>query len=204
MFRLESPFPFLIPVADSDSFLEESDTSLSHLDNSLPEFETFSNHTEETRSGSFTTHINKLFPKLPEFESFHFDPSFPRPPSEPPDAEICLNFESDTPVIGYFEELNEDQRGSENVLFQNVEDDDNTTSNYTSYFLTGFHLPRGFSLLSCSKTGSGRRLRSLTWDLHLEPWDYWIFGRLRAHGFVHFFELHISAAFENPIPFILD
>ncbi|GKC75647.1 hypothetical protein Tco_1126421, partial [Tanacetum coccineum] len=33
---LESPFPFPIPVMDSDSFLEESDTSLSHLDNSLP------------------------------------------------------------------------------------------------------------------------------------------------------------------------
>ncbi|GJT97431.1 hypothetical protein Tco_1092949 [Tanacetum coccineum] len=46
---LESLFP--IPVADSDSFLEESDTSLSHLDNSLPEFETFSDHTEETGSG---------------------------------------------------------------------------------------------------------------------------------------------------------
>ncbi|GKG34614.1 hypothetical protein Tco_0437310, partial [Tanacetum coccineum] len=45
---LESPSPFPIPVADSDSFLEESDTSLSHLDNSLPEFETFSDHTEET------------------------------------------------------------------------------------------------------------------------------------------------------------
>ncbi|GKF33182.1 hypothetical protein Tco_0106382, partial [Tanacetum coccineum] len=45
----KSPSSFPIPVADSDSFLEETDTSLSHLDNSLPEFETFSNHTEETR-----------------------------------------------------------------------------------------------------------------------------------------------------------
>ncbi|GKG41371.1 hypothetical protein Tco_0470583, partial [Tanacetum coccineum] len=48
---LESPSPFSIPVADSDSFLEESATSLSYLDNSLPEFESFSDHTEETRSG---------------------------------------------------------------------------------------------------------------------------------------------------------
>ncbi|GKA91650.1 hypothetical protein Tco_0813575, partial [Tanacetum coccineum] len=32
---LESPSPFPIPVMDSDSFFEESDTSLSHLDNSL-------------------------------------------------------------------------------------------------------------------------------------------------------------------------
>ncbi|GJX54283.1 hypothetical protein Tco_0282652 [Tanacetum coccineum] len=65
----KSPSPFHIPVADSDSFLEESDTSLSHLDNSLPEFETFSDHTEETRSGSTTTHANY---SLPEYDSFLF------------------------------------------------------------------------------------------------------------------------------------
>ncbi|GKD93985.1 hypothetical protein Tco_1373822 [Tanacetum coccineum] len=67
---LESPSPFPIPVVDSDSFLEESDTSLSHLDNSLPEFETFSDHTEETRSGSTTTHANY---SLPEYDSFLFE-----------------------------------------------------------------------------------------------------------------------------------
>ncbi|GKA01159.1 hypothetical protein Tco_0673824 [Tanacetum coccineum] len=66
----ESPSPFPIPVADSDSFLEESDTSLSHLDNSLPEFETFSDHTEETRSGNTTTHVNY---SLPEYDSFLFE-----------------------------------------------------------------------------------------------------------------------------------
>ncbi|GKB21638.1 hypothetical protein Tco_0855561 [Tanacetum coccineum] len=82
---LESPSSFPISVVDSDSFFEESDISLSHLDNSLPEFETFSDHTEETRSGSTTTHANY---SLSEFESFHFDPSFPRPPPEPPDVEI--------------------------------------------------------------------------------------------------------------------
>ncbi|GKB53117.1 hypothetical protein Tco_0903870 [Tanacetum coccineum] len=49
---LESPSSFPISVADSDSFLEESDTSLSHLDNSLPEFESFNDHTEETRNSS--------------------------------------------------------------------------------------------------------------------------------------------------------
>ncbi|GJU88986.1 hypothetical protein Tco_1301409 [Tanacetum coccineum] len=61
---LKSLSPFPIPVADSDSFLEESDTSLSHLDNSLPEFETSSDHTEETRSGSTTTHANYSLPEL--------------------------------------------------------------------------------------------------------------------------------------------
>ncbi|GKE47329.1 hypothetical protein Tco_1478587 [Tanacetum coccineum] len=66
---LKSSSPFPIPVADSDSFFEESDTSLSHLDNSLPEFENFSDHTEETRSGSTTTHANY---SLPEYDSFLF------------------------------------------------------------------------------------------------------------------------------------
>ncbi|GJY70066.1 hypothetical protein Tco_0473048 [Tanacetum coccineum] len=38
---LKSSFSFPIPVTNSDSFFEETDISLSHLDNSLPEFETF-------------------------------------------------------------------------------------------------------------------------------------------------------------------
>ncbi|GJU59805.1 hypothetical protein Tco_1237571 [Tanacetum coccineum] len=53
-----------IPVTDNDS----SDTSLSFSNNSLPEFETFSDHTEETRSGSTTTHANFLFRDYPDFE----------------------------------------------------------------------------------------------------------------------------------------
>ncbi|GJY90082.1 hypothetical protein Tco_0505278, partial [Tanacetum coccineum] len=134
---LNSPSP--IPFADSDSFFEKSDTSLSYSDNSLPEFESFSDHTEETRSGSSTTHANYSLPEydsflfeiepdqggltsvvisdnsndplleLPQFESFYFDPSFPRPPPEPPDVEISLNFEPDAPVINNFDELNEDE-----------------------------------------------------------------------------------------------
>ncbi|GJW18382.1 hypothetical protein Tco_0025818 [Tanacetum coccineum] len=63
---LKSPFSFPIPIVNSGSFFEESDTFLSHLDNSLPEFETFSDHTEETRSGSTTTHANN---SLPEYDS---------------------------------------------------------------------------------------------------------------------------------------
>ncbi|GJY01408.1 hypothetical protein Tco_0359560 [Tanacetum coccineum] len=65
----KSPSSVPIPVTDSDSFFEESDTSLSHLDNSLPEFEPFSDDTEETRSGSTTTHANN---SLPEYDSFLF------------------------------------------------------------------------------------------------------------------------------------
>ncbi|GJZ12201.1 hypothetical protein Tco_0546960 [Tanacetum coccineum] len=67
---LKSPSSVPISVMDSGSFFEESDTFLSHLDNFLPEFETFSDHTEETRSGSTTTHaINSL----PEYDSFLFE-----------------------------------------------------------------------------------------------------------------------------------
>ncbi|GJR43607.1 hypothetical protein Tco_1311710 [Tanacetum coccineum] len=123
-------------------------SSFSYYDNS------FSDHTEETRSGSSTTHANNSLPEydsflfevepdqgglsgivisdnsnnplleLPEFESFHFDPSFPRPLPEPPNVEISLIVETDAPVINNFDELNEDEcfnpRGDE----IDVEDDD--------------------------------------------------------------------------------
>ncbi|GJR55620.1 hypothetical protein Tco_1406141 [Tanacetum coccineum] len=153
---LKSPSSFPIPVVDSDAFFEESDTSLSHLDNSLPEFETFSDHTEETRSGRLTSVVisdnsNDLLLEIPEFESFHFDPSFPRPPPEPPDVEICLHFEPDAPVIDNFNELNEDQRGSEIIFLQNVEDDDSFTFVIRT-FLPFLTYPEA-SPLSCS-TGS--------------------------------------------------
>ncbi|GJY84133.1 hypothetical protein Tco_0497509 [Tanacetum coccineum] len=132
----DNPTP--IPIKDSDSFFEKSDTSLSYSNNSLPKFETFSDHTEETRSGSTTTHANNSLPdnvSLPKFESFHFDlyndPSSPRPPPEPPDVEICLNFEPDTTMINNFDKLNKDEcfnpGGDEIVLFPNVEDDDSFT-----------------------------------------------------------------------------
>ncbi|GKB28651.1 hypothetical protein Tco_0868052, partial [Tanacetum coccineum] len=65
----KSPSSVPIPVTDSDSFFEESDTSLSHLDYSLPEFKLFSDDTEETRSGSTTTHANN---SLPEYDLFLF------------------------------------------------------------------------------------------------------------------------------------
>ncbi|GKB25462.1 hypothetical protein Tco_0864863 [Tanacetum coccineum] len=65
---LKSTSPF--PIPDSNSFFEKSDTSLSYSDNSLPEFESFSDHTEETSSDSTTTHANN---SLPEYDSFHFE-----------------------------------------------------------------------------------------------------------------------------------
>ncbi|GKA17148.1 hypothetical protein Tco_0696985 [Tanacetum coccineum] len=147
---LESPSPFPIPIADSDSFLEDSDTSLSHLDNSLPEFETFSDYTEETRSGSITTHANYSLPDFPSLN--HFNPSFPRPPPEPPNVEICLHFEPDAPVINNFDVLNNDEpfdpREGENVVFLNVEEDDSFT--FTIRIFLPFVTYPEVSLLSCS------------------------------------------------------
>nr|GEY05051.1 hypothetical protein [Tanacetum cinerariifolium] len=87
---LKSPSLFHIPVKDSDSFFEKSDTSLSYLDNSLPEFENFSDHTEETSSGREPrVHMPNVLPppppplqdsdfipsdnSLPESEIFYFD-----------------------------------------------------------------------------------------------------------------------------------
>ncbi|GJX48720.1 hypothetical protein Tco_0273910 [Tanacetum coccineum] len=182
-FVFKSPSSFPIPVVDSDSFFEESDTSLSHSGNSLPEFESFSDHTEETRSGSTTTHANYSLPEydsflfeiepdqggltsvvisnhsndplleLPEFESFHFylNPSFLRPPPEPSDVEICLHFEPNAPVIDNFNELNDDQRGSEIDFSQNFGDNDSFTF-VIQTFLPFLTYPED-SLLSCS-TGS--------------------------------------------------
>ncbi|GJY00628.1 hypothetical protein Tco_0357646 [Tanacetum coccineum] len=52
---------------------------------------------------------NDLLLEIPEFESFHFDPSFPRPPPEPPDVEISLVIETDVPKINDLDELNRDE-----------------------------------------------------------------------------------------------
>ncbi|GJZ69956.1 hypothetical protein Tco_0633506 [Tanacetum coccineum] len=67
---LKSPSPFPIPIEDSDSFFKKFDTSLSYSDNSLPEFETFRDHTQETISGSTTTHADN---SLLEYDSFLFE-----------------------------------------------------------------------------------------------------------------------------------
>ncbi|GJW59692.1 hypothetical protein Tco_0109027 [Tanacetum coccineum] len=124
-----------IPIMDSDS----SETSLSFSDNSLPEFESFSDHTEETRSGSTTTHANY---SLPEYESFHFDnPSLPRPPPEPPD--VCLDM--------LYNDESFDPREGENVVFLNDEEDDSFTFVIRT-FLPFLTYPE-VSPLSCS-TGS--------------------------------------------------
>ncbi|GJU44510.1 hypothetical protein Tco_1201776 [Tanacetum coccineum] len=67
------------------------------------------------------------------------------------EVEICLHFEPDAPVIDNFNELNDDQRGSEIDFSQNVEDDDSFTFVIRT-FLPFLTYPE-VSPLSCS-TGS--------------------------------------------------
>nr|GEY47859.1 retrovirus-related Pol polyprotein from transposon TNT 1-94 [Tanacetum cinerariifolium] len=121
---------------------EESDNSLS--DNFLPEFKTFCDHTEETRSSSTITHADDSLPgydsfcfeiepdqerlinvvkndisdasdirflealliddsiPFPNNESSEYDfdnPSFSRPPPEPPDADFEPASEEEIPVV---------------------------------------------------------------------------------------------------------
>ncbi|GJT64768.1 hypothetical protein Tco_1016248, partial [Tanacetum coccineum] len=59
-----------ISCGDSDHLLEETDTLLSHFDNSSPEYETFSFDIKEKSSGSTTTHSDY---SLLDYEAFYFD-----------------------------------------------------------------------------------------------------------------------------------
>nr|GEZ79456.1 hypothetical protein [Tanacetum cinerariifolium] len=75
--------------------LEESPSSyfLFYSENSLPEFETFSDHTKETSSGSTTTHADN---SLPEYDSFLFEIE---PDQEDPDLS-SQQFSSNTSEKG--------------------------------------------------------------------------------------------------------
>nr|GEU36550.1 hypothetical protein [Tanacetum cinerariifolium] len=70
-FLNDNPTPDRV-LKSSSSFpiFEKSDNSFSYSDNSLPEFDTFSDHTKETRSGSDTAHANN---SPPEYDSFFFE-----------------------------------------------------------------------------------------------------------------------------------
>ncbi|GJU81636.1 hypothetical protein Tco_1284001 [Tanacetum coccineum] len=67
---VESPSPSPIPYEDSDSLVEETDTLLSHIDDSFPEYETFCFDIEGKSSGSTTTYSDYSFL---DYEAFYFD-----------------------------------------------------------------------------------------------------------------------------------
>nr|GEU65504.1 hypothetical protein [Tanacetum cinerariifolium] len=58
------------PFRDSDSFLEETDTFLSYIDDSLPDYEIFCFDIKEKSGGCTTSYSDH---SLPDYESFCFD-----------------------------------------------------------------------------------------------------------------------------------
>ncbi|GJV02207.1 reverse transcriptase domain-containing protein [Tanacetum coccineum] len=79
-FVVEFPSLSPIPYEDSDSLVEETDTLLSHFNDSSPDYETFYFDIEEKSSGSTTTHSDF---SLLEYDSFIFDLSIdPFPPAD--------------------------------------------------------------------------------------------------------------------------
>nr|GEX73772.1 hypothetical protein [Tanacetum cinerariifolium] len=100
--NIESLNDNLIPDRELNSFVsipifEESDNSL--LDNFSPEFKTFCDYTEETRSGN-TTHAND---SLPEYDSFCFEIE--------PDQERLNNLASDNSIPSGIENVANDSEG---------------------------------------------------------------------------------------------
>ncbi|GJZ76426.1 reverse transcriptase domain-containing protein [Tanacetum coccineum] len=69
-FVVEFPSPSPIPYEDSDSLVEETDTLLSHFNDSSPDYETFCFDIEEKSSGSTTIHSDY---SLPDYDAFYFD-----------------------------------------------------------------------------------------------------------------------------------
>ncbi|GKC93102.1 hypothetical protein Tco_1158544, partial [Tanacetum coccineum] len=176
----KSPFSFPILDSDSffeksdtsfsysDNYLPEFETfsdhteetrsgsTTTHANNSLPEYDSFLFEVEPDQGGLISIVIsdnsNDPLLELPEFESFHFDldPSFPRPPPEPPDVEISLIIEPDATVINNFDELNEDEcfdPGGDEI---DVEDDDSFTF-VIQTFLLFLTYPEVSPLLSSTK-----------------------------------------------------
>ncbi|GKC95363.1 RNA-directed DNA polymerase, eukaryota, reverse transcriptase zinc-binding domain protein [Tanacetum coccineum] len=67
---VKSPSPFPTLCGDSDSLMEETDTLLSHIEDSFPEYKTFCFDIEEKSSGSTTTRSDY---SLPDYDAFYFD-----------------------------------------------------------------------------------------------------------------------------------
>ncbi|GJZ45721.1 hypothetical protein Tco_0593317 [Tanacetum coccineum] len=146
---LKSPSSVPIPVKN----MTRGGSTTTHANNSLPEYDSFLFEVEPDQGGLTSVdsdNSNDLLLELPEFESFHFDQSSPRPPPEPPDVEICFNFEPDAPMINNFDELNKDEcfdpGGGEINVFQDVEDDDSFTFVIRT-FLPYFTYPEDSPLL---------------------------------------------------------
>ncbi|GJT84713.1 hypothetical protein Tco_1066430 [Tanacetum coccineum] len=96
-----------------------SGSTTTHGNSSLPEYDSFPFEIKPVQGGLtsvvISNHSNDPLLELPEFESFHFDPSFLRPPPKPSD--VCLDFKSNMVMRN-----NEDFNQREIVLSLNDED----------------------------------------------------------------------------------
>ncbi|GKE50692.1 hypothetical protein Tco_1481950 [Tanacetum coccineum] len=113
LIRFLSLSPSPIPVADNDSLMEEIDLFLA-FDDSMPSGIEDEDYVSEGDISFLEELLNNDSLPLPEFESFHFVLSFPRPPPEPPDIENSLIVETNAPVINNVNEID-------------IEDDDSFT-----------------------------------------------------------------------------
>nr|GFC17999.1 hypothetical protein [Tanacetum cinerariifolium] len=132
---VESLSPSLIPVEDSDSLMDEIDLFLATDDLMPPGIESDDYDSEGDIHFLEGLLVNDSLPLLKNESSkfdHHDDPSFPRPPSEPPDVEFFFDFEPNSEelisdVMNNIDELNENEcfdPRSEIDVFVNIEDDD--------------------------------------------------------------------------------
>nr|GEW38843.1 hypothetical protein [Tanacetum cinerariifolium] len=99
---VESLSPFPIPVEDNDSHMEEIDLFLA-TDDLMPSGIEYDDYDSEGDIYFIEELLSNDPLPLPENKSSNFDhhddPSFPRPPPEPPDVEVFFDFEPDTGVL---------------------------------------------------------------------------------------------------------
>nr|GEV55846.1 retrovirus-related Pol polyprotein from transposon TNT 1-94 [Tanacetum cinerariifolium] len=137
----------------------ESDNSL--LDNFSPEFETFCDHSEETRSEEADLFLSDdSIP--PGIENVADDPEgdenplIPRPPPEPPDVESFFDLKPDVIAEEILDKLNEDKcfdPGREINVSTKIEDDDYFPFMLViRFFLLYFIFPEVSSLLLSAKS----------------------------------------------------
>ncbi|GKB64367.1 hypothetical protein Tco_0920553 [Tanacetum coccineum] len=99
---IESFSPYLIPIEDSDSIMEEIDIFLAP-DDSIPLGIENDDYDSEGDVLFLEELLNDDSISLPKYESFHVDfynvPSSPRPPEKPPDDDVYFDIEPDTGVL---------------------------------------------------------------------------------------------------------
>nr|GEW56966.1 reverse transcriptase domain-containing protein [Tanacetum cinerariifolium] len=123
--RLISNIESLKENSTPDRVLNSFESDNSFLDIFSPEFETFCDHSEETRSELI---IDDFILSHESFDSsFEDNPSIPRPPPEPPDVKFFFDLKPDVIAEEILDKLNEDKcfdPGREIFVSTNNEDVD--------------------------------------------------------------------------------